>query len=41
LKIPLQIWTPLNPASREDENLEGFKGKDAPLARIGQVGEAR
>ncbi|KAI7840656.1 hypothetical protein COHA_005677 [Chlorella ohadii] len=34
------IWTPLNPASREDENLEGFKGKDAPLGRIGQPIEA-
>ena len=34
----LQIWTPLNPASREDENLEGFKAKEAPLGRIGQVG---
>ena len=33
----LQIWTPLNPASREDENLEGFKAKEAPLGRIGQV----
>ncbi|PRW51056.1 NAD(P)-dependent oxidoreductase [Chlorella sorokiniana] len=34
------IWTPLNPASREDENLEGFKGKEAPLGRIGQPIEA-
>ena len=33
----VQIWTPLNPASREDENLEGFKAKEAPLGRIGQV----
>lgn len=31
------VWTPLNVASREQENLEGFKAKDTPIGRIGQV----
>lgn len=32
-----QIWTPLNPASREQSNLEGWLQKEPPLGRIGQV----
>ncbi|KAL4423404.1 hypothetical protein ABPG77_009982 [Micractinium sp. CCAP 211/92] len=30
------IWTPLNPASREQDNLEGWLQKEPPLGRIGQ-----
>ena len=32
-----QIWSPLNPASRDQENLEGWLQKEPPLGRIGQV----
>lgn len=32
-----QIWTPLNPASREQDNLEGWLQKEPPLGRIGQA----
>ena len=38
LSLPCQIWTPLNPASRDQENLEGWLSKEPPLGRIGQVG---
>ncbi|PSC75991.1 NAD(P)-dependent oxidoreductase [Micractinium conductrix] len=34
------IWTPLNPASRDQENLEGWLSKEPPLGRIGQPIEA-
>jgi hypothetical protein len=36
-----QIWSPLNPASRDQENLEGWLQKEPPLGRIGQVALSR
>ena len=36
----MQIVTPLNPATREQENLDKWMDKDTPLGRIGQVGVA-
>lgn len=39
--MPAQIWTPLNPASRDQENLEGWLQKEPPLGRIGQASAPR
>ncbi|KAJ3038677.1 hypothetical protein HDV00_000426 [Rhizophlyctis rosea] len=36
---PGPIWTPLQPASRDEEDIESFGKKDVPLGRVGQPAE--
>lgn len=38
LFLHAKIVSPLNPATRSQDNLEGWMAKDTPLGRIGQVG---